>query len=84
MMRRYLGWVALAGLVAACESPIDTNPTAQIDAGTTGDPYRPIRPLVRRKPTDECEVAAGLQVRAIQIERQAMVNRVNPKIPVRS
>jgi hypothetical protein len=34
MMRRYLGWVALAGLVAACESPIDTNPTAQIDAGT--------------------------------------------------
>jgi starch-binding outer membrane protein, SusD/RagB family len=34
MMRRYLGWLALAGLVAACESPLDTNPTAQIDAGT--------------------------------------------------
>jgi hypothetical protein len=34
MIRRYLGWVALAGLVAACDSPLDTNPTAQIDAGT--------------------------------------------------
>src|SRR5688500_13625987 len=32
MMRRHLGSVALAVLLAACESPLDTNPTASIDA----------------------------------------------------
>ncbi len=34
MKMRQLKWVALAGLVAACDSPLDTEPTAQIDAGT--------------------------------------------------
>jgi hypothetical protein len=34
MNRRHLGWVAVIGLVAACDSPLDTNPTASIDAGT--------------------------------------------------
>jgi hypothetical protein len=29
---RYLKWIAVAGLVAACDSPLDTDPTASIDA----------------------------------------------------
>jgi hypothetical protein len=32
--RKSLAWVALAGLLAACDSPLDTNPTTSIDAGT--------------------------------------------------
>ena len=34
MIRRYIVSVALVGVLAACDSPLDTNPTAQIDAGT--------------------------------------------------
>ena len=34
MKTRYFGWVALAALLAACDSPLDVNPTAQIDAST--------------------------------------------------
>jgi starch-binding outer membrane protein, SusD/RagB family len=34
MKTRYLKWVALAGLVAACDSPLDTAPTTAIDAAT--------------------------------------------------
>ena len=32
MMRRSFAWIAVAGLVAACDSPLDTEPTAAIDA----------------------------------------------------
>jgi starch-binding outer membrane protein, SusD/RagB family len=34
MTTRRLAWVVLAGLIAACDSPLDTNPTTSIDAGT--------------------------------------------------
>src|SRR5688572_17270485 len=34
MKMRQLKWVALAGALAACDSPLDTEPTASIDAGT--------------------------------------------------
>src|SRR5688572_15799580 len=34
MKIRKLSWVVLAGLVAACDNPLNTEPTAQIDAGT--------------------------------------------------
>jgi starch-binding outer membrane protein, SusD/RagB family len=34
MNRRILGLMVAAGLVVACESPLDTNPTASIDAET--------------------------------------------------
>ena len=34
MKNNYLKWVVLAGLIAACDSPLDTNPTTEIDAGT--------------------------------------------------
>lgn len=32
MKMKYLTWIALAGALAACDSPLDTDPTAQIDA----------------------------------------------------
>jgi starch-binding outer membrane protein, SusD/RagB family len=34
MNTRILAWVAVAAVMAACESPLDTNPTASIDATT--------------------------------------------------
>jgi hypothetical protein len=34
MIKKQLRWLALVGLMAACDSPLDTEPTAQIDAGT--------------------------------------------------
>jgi starch-binding outer membrane protein, SusD/RagB family len=34
MQRRHFGWLAAAALLAACDSPLDTDPTASIDAGT--------------------------------------------------
>ena len=34
MKMRQLKWVALAGIFAACDSPLDTEPTASIDAST--------------------------------------------------
>jgi starch-binding outer membrane protein, SusD/RagB family len=34
MKMRQLKWIALAGILAACDSPLDTEPTASIDAGT--------------------------------------------------
>jgi hypothetical protein len=34
MKKRYLSWLALVVAVAACDSPLDTNPTQSIDAET--------------------------------------------------
>jgi starch-binding outer membrane protein, SusD/RagB family len=34
MKTRFIAWVAVAAVMAACESPLDTNPTASIDAST--------------------------------------------------
>jgi starch-binding outer membrane protein, SusD/RagB family len=34
MTKKYLKWLALAALVSACESPLETNPSQQIDAAT--------------------------------------------------
>lgn len=34
MKTRFLSWVAVAAVMAACDSPLQTEPTASIDAGT--------------------------------------------------
>lgn len=34
MNKRHLGWLALVAVIAACDSPLDTNPTQQIDSET--------------------------------------------------
>lgn len=34
MKSRYFAWIAVAAMVAACDSPLETEPTASIDAGT--------------------------------------------------
>jgi hypothetical protein len=34
MKKRYLGWLALVAAIAACDSPLDTNPTQSIDSET--------------------------------------------------
>jgi len=34
MKTRYFAWIAVAALLAACDSPLETDPTASIDAST--------------------------------------------------
>jgi starch-binding outer membrane protein, SusD/RagB family len=34
MKSRYFAWIAVAAMMAACDSPLETDPTASIDAGT--------------------------------------------------